>query len=368
MRRRVVKRHKSKKEGFSLLDDHVGLDFLDKKKYKSKIKKQKSKKQQLVKEKDKIREQIMNTKTSMGPQESIDEKLKLLKKSKKKLNKKIKKRKQKAKDLKRQLQQFDERYDISYEVEQIVNSDGLFRTPDTRYIDNGLFERSIHTVGMMLNHAQPNYRKIGAVVESIIGNLSLCMCEPQTIDYKLVEIFTNYVLAHKPILDVIDPFAVVLYNKFLILSHLSGYSIVYECDRITKSTKFSTAYRRYCEGKYAFDQFVDFSKFQRRYMTQEQQILFSQYQRVIRVLEDMGYVDCKSGKFKQRVRNGMRDLGIKRSQIGEMIHYTYDKSLDAARQYYASKDPRLNGMFDYLQHITQFTPEYAGERYAMSRF
>ena len=352
----------------TLLTEQVGSDYLDKKARKRELSRIKQKKKKLTKQRDELDRQISMTKNSPRPQQMVADELAILERNRKKLTKKIKKQKKKAKNTKRDLSEFDTRYSISADVEQIVNVDGLFRTPDTRYIDNGLLDLSIHGIGRMLNHANPNFRKIGSIVESIIGNLSLCICDSTMIDHKMIELLNQYIFTQKPVLDVLDPIAIVIYNKFLILSHLNNDAIVYECDRIGKTNKFSTAYRRYCEGKYPFDQFVDFAKFQNRYMSQEQQILFIQYQRVIRAMEDRGMVDCQSGKLKQRIRNGLRDIGIRKNQIGGLIHYTYDKSLDAARKYYSEKDERLAPVFDYISAISRFSPDYAAEMYAMDGF
>lgn len=294
--------------------------------------------------------------------------MKQLKKSKKVLEKQIKKEHKKRKKLKLNLKGFEDRYDISDEVAQIVNIDGLFRSPDCRFIENRQLDQAIYYVGMMLNHSKPNYRKIVSLVETIIGKISMCMIDDIGTAIYLIQVLTDIILQHKRILDLISPIAIVVYSKFLLLSGVDGSNIVYDCDRIGKTNKFVNCYKKYCEGKYAFDQFVDFSKFQRRFMSPDQQLLFSQYQRVIRVMEDMGMIDCKSGKLKQKARNTIRNLGIRRDQIGKIIHYGYDKSLDAAQQYYSNRDKKMEPVFETARALSRFSPDYAGEMYAMSEF
>lgn len=353
----------------SLLDDHVGLDYLDKKKVKSKLKKEKKKASLLKDERDEIRKKMNVTKTSPAYNSDLAKiELKQLSKDKKSLEKKIKKKKKKAKQLKKEIDQFDNRYDISDAVAEIVNIEGLFRTPDNRFLNNHILDQGVTMIGRMLNHGSPNYRKITTMVESIIGNLSMCTYDPLIHDSYIIQTFTNYILRHKPILESINPLAVIVYNKFLMLSNLDASNIVYDCDRVVKTNKFSREYQKYCEGRYAFDQFVDFAKFQKRYMNPEQQHIFVQYQRIIRVMEDMGIIECQSGKIKQRIRNGLRDVGLKRNQIGQLIHYTYDKSLDAAQDYYAKKGSKAAGMIDFAHSISRFSPDYAGELYAMDTF
>jgi hypothetical protein len=351
-----------------LLDEPIQLDFLDKKKFRKKIKNRKKNIHGLNDERDDLRRKIAMAKNSPRSQDIIDAEVKILKKSKRKLDKDIKKQKNKMKKTKKKLRGFGERYDISSHVQQIVNVDGMFRTEDVRFITNGCFDTCVATVGKMLNFQKPNYRKIASLVETIIGNLSLCYVDARSIDYKTIEILSEYILRHKPILDVINPFAVVVYNKFLLLARIGSASIIYDCDNITKSNKFSNSYKRYIEGKYAFDQFVDIAHFQQRYMTSEQMVIFSQYQRIIRVLEDGDYIDCKSNKLKQRIRNGLRDAGIRKQQIGQLVHYAYDRSMDAARDYYEKKDKRYGQLFDYLGSASKFSPDYAGDLYAMQGF
>lgn len=352
----------------SFLDGPINTDFLDKKKVKQQLKDRKKRRQQLHDDLDQYNRRMVLTRESHGSPEAINSEIDLLKKGKKKIKKKLEKNKKKSKKIKRELKGFDQRFSVSSQIQQIVNVDGLFRTEDIRYVTNGYLDISIHAVGKMLNFRTPNYRKITDLVENIIGNLSLCYVDDRVVDYKMIEILTNYILRHKPILDLIDPFAVVLLNKFLMLSRLSGSSIVYDCDNIARTNKFSNCYCRYIEGKYAFDQFIDFAKFQQKFMTSEQMIIFSQYQRIIRVLEDGDYIDCKSNKVKQRFRNGLRDIGIRRQQVGQLAHYAYDRTMDAAREYYSGKDKRFDPLFEHLRAISQFTPDYAGEAYAMSRF
>lgn len=302
------------------------------------------------------------------PEEKRHEEIKQLSKQKKSLKKQIHRHNRKIKKSKEKIHQIGERKDLGYEIDMMVNNDGLFRTNDIRYIQNGLLQQSIQSIGMMLNHAKPNYRKIASMTESVIGHLSLCNCDYMSIDGKMIELLSNYILEHKKILECINPIAVVLYAKFLILSQLDDVSIVFNCDQILHCQKFSNAYRRISEGKYAFDQYVEFSKFQNRFMTQEQRWIFSQYQKIIRVMEDQGMVTCESGKMKQKTRNFIRDMGIHRDQIGELLHYSYDKALDAAHRYYEEKDPNLEPLFGYIRDISNFSPSYAGERYAMASF
>ena len=353
----------------SLLDDHVNLDYLNKKKVKSKLKKEKKKASILKDEKNEIERKMNIAKSSPTMNHDFARaEIKQLSKDKKSLEKKIKKQKKKTKQLKKEIDQFDNRYDISDVVAEIVNVDGLFRTPDNRYLDNHLLDQGLAMVGKMLNHGYPNYRKIATMVENIIGNLSMCTFDPIDHDIYLIQTLNDYILKHKPLLDVISPIHIVLYNKFLMLSNLGAGNIVYECDRSVKTNKFSREYRKYCEGRYAFDQFVDFAKCQRKYMNPQQQVLFVQYQRIIRVMEDMGMIECQSGKVKQRVRNGLRNVGLKRNQIGQLIHYTYDKSMDAARDYYAKKESNVAKVVDFAHDISRFSPDYAGELYAMDSF
>lgn len=353
----------------SLLDEHINLDYLNKQKVVSKLKKKKKKTSLLKDEKNEIVRKMNNLKNSPAVNQDIAKsEIQQLSKDKKSLEKKIKKRKKKAKQLKKEISQFDDRYDISDVVAEIVNVEGLFRTPDNRFLENHLLDNGLYLIGKMLNHAVPNYRKITAMIETIIGNISMCTYDPMVHNSYLIQTLTDHILKHKPILDSINPMAIILYNKFLMLSGLDGVNIVYECDRIVKTNKFSKEHRKYCEGRYAFDQFVDFAKYQRKYMNPSQQLLFSQYQKIIRVMEDMGLIDCQSGKIKQRIRNGLRDVGLKRNQIGQLIHYTYDKSLDAARDYYAKKGSSAAKVVDFAHDISRFSPDYAGELYAMSGF
>lgn len=353
----------------SLLDDHVTLDYLNKNKSKSKLKKLKKKTSLLKDEKKEIDRKIKRTKSSPAiNQDLANTEIEKLTKDKKMLKKKIKKGKKKKKQLQREIDQFDDRFDISGMIGDIVNVEGLFRTTDNRYLDNHIFDHSMYLIGKMMNQSSPNYRKISTMIEGVIGNLSMCTYDPMVHDTYLIQILTKYILKHKPILDTIKPMAIVLYNKFLMLSNLDGSNIVYDCDRIVKTNRFSREYQKYCEGRYPFDQFVDFAKFQRKYMNSNQQLLFSQYQKVVRVMEDIGMIDCQSGKIKQRVRNGLRDFGIKRNQIGQLVHYTYDKSMDAARDYYAKKGSSAAKAIDFAHDLSRFSPDYAGELYAMSSF
>lgn len=354
----------------SLLDDTVTLDYLDKNKFKNRLKKTKKKTSLLKAEKKEIDKQIRYTQSSPAINQDIaNNQIYDLKKQKKSLTKKIKKGKKKSKQLKKEIDMFNDRFDISDVVAEIVNVEGLFRTMDNRYVENNVMDHGIAMIGKMLNHANPNYRKISSMIETVIGKLSMCTLDPTMHEIYSIQTLTRYILRHKPILDTINPMAIIIYNKFLLLSNLDGSNIVYDCDRIVKTNKFSRAYQKYCEGRYPFDQFVDFAKFQRKYMTSSQQLMFSQYQKVIRVMEDMGMIDCQSGKIKQRMRNGLRDLGIKRNQIGQLIHYTYDKSMDAAREYYSSKgNTQAANAIGFAHNVSRFSPDYAGELYAMSGF
>lgn len=354
---------------FDLLDETITSDYLDQGRERGKLKKHKKKRKLLIKEKDRIDHQISMLKSSETFDESTETDISLLKKRKKGIVRDIKKTKKKARDIRRSMSQYDDRLVLAREVEAMVNVDGLFRTRDIRYLTNNHFKRGLYLVGSMMNHRKPNFRTITSMIECIIGNLSLCNCGSEVINHIDIEILCKYLLRNKRILGMIDPIAVVVLNKWLILSGLNDHAIVYECDRLAKTTRFSTLYKKLCEGKFSFDQFVDFSKFQRRYMTAEQQIIFEQYQRIVRVMEDMGMAYCKSGKIKQRIRNGLRDLGIRKNQVGQIIHYTYDKTLDAARNYYAQRgNDGMATLTDYARGLTNFTPEFAGEQYAMSRF
>lgn len=352
-----------------LFTEQIQLDFLSKDKSKSKLKKHKSKIKDYKVDLSDIERKITRMKSShtMDPI-IVEEELRSLKKEKKSTQKRIKQGKKKIKNIKREIEGYDDRFDTAEYVANIVNVDGLFRCPINNFVENKVLDQSITAVGRMMNYPHPNWRKITAVVESIIGNLSMCMVDATDYVTIPIEVLTNYILRHKQILDHINPTAIALLNKFLIVSNFGSGSIIYDCDNRAKTTKFQTYYRKYCEGTHAFDQYVDFAKFQRRYMSPEQLYIFTQYQRIIRVMEDRGMIDCKSGKLKQRVRNTIRDLGLKRDQIGQLIHYGYDKSLDAARQYYADKNKSISDAISFARDISNFSPDYAGERYAMAGF
>lgn len=352
-----------------LFNETIQIDYLNKDKSKDKLRKHKSKIRDAKCDLSDIDRKIMRTKSSHTMDPSIvEEELRTLKSERKSAQKKIKRGKKKIKNIKREIDRYNDRFDIADYVGNIVNLDGLFRCPINNFVENKVLDQSITAIGRMLNYPHPNWRKITSIVESTIGNLSMCMFDATDYVTIPIEVLTNYILRHKQILDNINPIAIVLLNKFLILSNFGTGSIIYDCDRRGKTTKFQTYYRKYCEGTHAFDQYVDFAKFQRRYMSPEQLHIFTQYQRIIRVMEDRGMIDCKSGKLKQRVRNTIRDLGLKRDQIGQLIHYGYDKSLDAARQYYADKNKSISDAISFARDISNFSPDYAGERYAMAGF
>lgn len=353
-----------------ILGKEVTYHWLDKNPHQRKIKGIKKETKSLKQRKSDLKLEITRVKHDTEvpiSDEQREETIHQLKKERDDLSKGIRKNKKKIQKHKGKIKQIDDRVEYGYQVDDMVNNAGLFRSMDDRYIRNGLFRQSVRDIGLMLNHLHPDWRKITSMVENVIGNLSMCICDP-TVDMQNMSIlFSNYILKLKPILEKIRPSMVVLYAKWLMLNRLNDANIIYDYDTILHSTKFADEYRRKIEGKPSFDHFVEFSKLQNNYMTPVQRYMYNQTQRIIRVMEENGMITCDSNKIKQRFRNGLRNLGVTSSQVGEIVHYAYDNALDKAQKYYAEKDPNMDPMFGYIRDISNFSPSYAGERYAMAR-